>query len=182
VEVFQESVERNRHLSSSNWLRYGDTCSKSFFDLHQVGKKKTLLRELETEMGSIMAQKDLSQFITGFYANLYSSNAHLPGMVEAQAECWASIPTKVSKDTNESLTKDLLIKDILYAIKALPKGKAPGHDEILMEFYHEFVDDVAPILLSAFTTMLSVRSTSAFINKGLITLIPKVGDRARLGN
>ncbi len=133
-------------------------------------------------MGSIMAQKDLSQFITGFYANLYSSNAHLPGMVEAQAECWASIPTKVSKDTNESLTKDLLIKDILYAIKALPKGKAPGHDEILMEFYHEFVDDVAPILLSAFTTMLSVRSTSAFINKGLITLIPKVGDRARLGN
>jgi hypothetical protein len=60
VEVFQESVKRNQHLSSSNWLRYGNTCSKSFFDFHRVGKKKTMLRELETETGSITAQKDLS--------------------------------------------------------------------------------------------------------------------------
>lgn len=82
AEVFQDSVKRNRHLSSLNWLRYGDTCSKSFFDFHRVGKKKILLRELETETGSIMAQKDLSQYITDFYARLYSSDAHSPGMAE----------------------------------------------------------------------------------------------------
>jgi hypothetical protein len=51
-----------------------------------------------------------------------------------------------------------------------------------MEFYHELADEVAPFLLSAFTAMLSAGSTSAYINKGLITLIPKAGDRARLGN
>jgi hypothetical protein len=54
AEVFQDSIERNRHLSSSNWLKYGDTCSKAFFDFHCIGKKKTLLRELETEVGTIM--------------------------------------------------------------------------------------------------------------------------------
>jgi hypothetical protein len=86
------------------------------------------------------------------------------------------------QDTNTSLTRDLLIKDILDAIKVLPKGKAPGHDGISMEFYQELVNEVVPILLSAFMTMLNVRSTSAYINKGLITLIPKSGDRARLGN
>jgi len=79
AEVFQELVKCNRHLSSSNWLRYGDTCSKSFFDFHRVRKKKTMLRELETETGSITTQKDLSQYIIGFYASLYSSDAHLPG-------------------------------------------------------------------------------------------------------
>jgi len=87
AEVFQESVERNRHLSSSNWLRYGDTCSKSFFDFHQVGKKKTILRELVTETGTITAQKDLFQYITNFYARLYSSDAHSPGTTKAQAKC-----------------------------------------------------------------------------------------------
>jgi len=51
-----------------------------------------------------------------------------------------------------------------------------------MEFYHELADEVAPFLLNAFTAMLSAGSTSAYINKGLITLIPKAGDRARLGN
>jgi len=182
AEIFQESVERNRHLSSSSWLRYGDTCSKNFFDFHRVGKKKTILREIMTESGSITAQKELLHFITDFYTNLYASEAHSPGTMEAQAECWASVSKKVSPDTNEGLTRDLTIKDILEAIRALPKGKAPGHDEIPMEFFHELVEEVAPSLLSAFTTMLSAGSTSAYINKGLITLIPKAGDRARLGN
>jgi hypothetical protein len=37
-------------------------------------------------------------------------------------------------------------------------------------------------LLKTFTTMLRDGATSAYINKGLITLIPKTGDRARLNN
>jgi hypothetical protein len=70
----------------------------------------------------------------------------------------------------------------LDAIKALPKGKAPGHGGIPMEFFHEYADEVAPTLLQAFTTMLSFGATSAYINKGLITLIPKTGDRAKFSN
>jgi hypothetical protein len=80
------------------------------------------------------------------------------------------------------LTRDLTIKDILDAIKALPKGKAPGHDGVPMEFFHEYVEEVASTLLQAFAAMLNSGATSASINKGLITLIPKIGDRARLNN
>jgi len=176
VEIFETSVERNRHLSPSNWLRYGDTCSKSFFDFHQIGKKKTLLRELNTEFGSITGQNDLTQYITEFYFRIYSLDAHILGTMEAQAECWTSVPVKVAQDTNTNLTRALTVQDILDAIKALPKGKAPGHDGVPMEFFHEYAVEVAPTLLQAFTSMLSSRATSAFINKGLITLIPKTGD------
>jgi hypothetical protein len=133
-------------------------------------------------MGTIMAQKDLTQYITDFYARLYSSDAHSPSTAEAQTECWSNVPVKVTQDTNASLTKDLTIKDILDTIKALPKGKAPGHDGIPMEFFHEYADEVAPTLLSAFTAMLNVEATSVSINKGMIALIPKTGDRARLNN
>jgi len=41
---------------------------------------------------------------------------------------------------------------------------------------------VAPDLLQAFTAMLNEGATLTFINKGVITLIPKSGDRARLNN
>jgi hypothetical protein len=51
-----------------------------------------------------------------------------------------------------------------------------------MEFFHEYVEEVAPTLAQAFTTMFNSGATSAFINKGLITLIPKTGDRAKLSN
>jgi len=182
VEVFQNSIERNRHLFSSNWLRYGDTCSKAFFDFHRIGKKKTLLRKLETETGTITGQNDLTQYITKYYTRLYSSDAHILGTAEAQAECWNNVLVKVTQDTNASLTRDLTVRDILDAIKALPKGKAPGHDGVPMEFFHEYAEEVAPTLLQAFAAMLNSGATSASINKGLITLIPKTGDRARLNN
>lgn len=83
AEEFQASVERNRHLSSANWLRYGDTCSKSFFDFHRIGKKKALMRELETDSGVVSGQKDLTHYVTSFYAQFYTSGAGSPGIAKA---------------------------------------------------------------------------------------------------
>jgi hypothetical protein len=87
TKVFQNSVECNWHLSASNCLRYGDTCSKTFFDFHCVGKKRTLLRELETEGGTVTRQNDLIQYITEYYRRLYSSDVHTPDTEEEQDRC-----------------------------------------------------------------------------------------------
>jgi hypothetical protein len=182
TDVFQNSVEQNQHLSASRWLRYGDTCSKAFFDFHSIGKKRTLLRELETEEGIVSGQSDLALYVTSFYANLYSSDALAQGIAETQTVCWKSVPAKVTQAMNERLTRDLSFKDVTDAIKALPKGKAPGHNGVPMEFFQEFKKEVAPMLLHAFSAMFRVSATSAHINKGLITLIPKSGDRTRLNN
>ncbi len=182
AEVFQDSVTRNCHMSSAKWLKYGDTCSKTFFDFHHIGKKKALLRELEIESRTITGQRDLIQFITDFYARLYTSDALAPGTAEAQEQCWTSVPIKVLEDTNSYLTRNLTLTEVHDAIRALPKGKALGHDGLPMEFFHECAQEVAPDLLRAFAAMLNAGETSAHINKGLITLIPKSGDYARLGN
>jgi len=78
ADVFQNSVERIQHSSASMWLRYGDICSKAFFDFHHIGTKKALLRELEIEEGLVTGQSDLALYITSFYANLYTSDAQVP--------------------------------------------------------------------------------------------------------
>jgi len=83
VDIFQNLVERNQHLSASRWLKYGDTCSKAFFDFHRIGKKKTFLRKLEIEEGIVSGQSDLALYVMSFYANLYSSDALAPGTAEA---------------------------------------------------------------------------------------------------
>jgi hypothetical protein len=64
----------------------------------------------------------------------------------------------------------------------MPKGKAPGCDGIPTEFFQEFINEISPTLLQAFSTMLRNGETSELINKGLITLIPKSGDHAKLEN
>jgi hypothetical protein len=53
AKVFQALVKGNSHLSTTKWFRYGDTCSKIFFDFHRIEKKKTLLKELEVDGGTI---------------------------------------------------------------------------------------------------------------------------------
>jgi hypothetical protein len=47
-------VACNNHLFASRWHRYEDIYSKTFFDFHHIGKKRTLLKELEAEGGTIM--------------------------------------------------------------------------------------------------------------------------------
>jgi hypothetical protein len=107
AEEFQASMARNRHLSSANWLRYGDTCSKTFFDFHRIGKKKALMRELETGSGTISGQQDLTHYVTNFDAWLYTSDAGTPGTAEAQDLCWQSVPGMVTGDANASLVSSL---------------------------------------------------------------------------
>jgi hypothetical protein len=144
AKIFQDSVAHNRHLSASTWLRYGDTCSRTFFDFHRVGKKKALIRELEMESGTVMGQNDLTDYITDHYKRLYASEASAARAEGARELCWPSVPLWVTEDTNTRLTQDLTLAEILKAISALPKGKAPGHDGLPMEFFHECAKEVAP--------------------------------------
>jgi hypothetical protein len=104
AEIYHNQMSRNQHLSSANWFKYDDTCSKNFLDFHKLGQKKTLLRELETENGPVRGQADLAHYVTEFYTKLYSSKAHLPSTQEAQARYWDNVPTKVTAKTNTSLT------------------------------------------------------------------------------
>lgn len=182
AEEFQVSVVRNRHLTLANWLRYGNTCSKAFFDFHHIGKKKALMRELVTDAGTISGQQDLTHYVTNFYSRLYTSDVGALGTAKAQEHCWQSVSIKVTGDVNANMTSSLSLEEVRRAIRALPKDKAPGHDGIPMEFFHECEQKVAPDLLQAFTTMFNEGATLTFINKGVITLIPKSGDHARFNN
>jgi hypothetical protein len=64
----------------------------------------------------------------------------------------------------------------------MPKEKALGCDDIPTEFFQEFTNEVSPTLLEAFSAMFRNRETLELINKGLITLIPKSENHARIGS
>jgi hypothetical protein len=142
----------------------------------------TLLKELEVDGGTITSEGDLSQYITKFYANLYTYEVHTLGTLEAQERCWENVPTQITKAMNANMTKVLTLKEITEAITSLPKGKALGHDGIPTKFFQECVEEVVPMLLLAFKAMLAQGQTSDHINKGTITLIPKSGDHSKLRN
>jgi hypothetical protein len=124
----------------------------------------------------------LTHHVRSFYTHLYTSEANAPGTHEAREVCWASTSTRVSNETNKELTQQLTLEEIQEAILAMPKDKAPRCDGIPTEFFQEFMSEVSPTLLQAFSAMLRNRETSELINKGFIILIPKSGDHGRIGN
>ncbi len=56
---------------------------------------------------------------------------------------------------NVDMTWPLSLAKITEAITSLPKGKALGHDGIPTKLFHEYVNEVAPMLLLAFKAMLA---------------------------
>jgi len=74
------------------------------------------------------------------------------------------------------------LEEVVEAITSLPKGKTLGHNGLLTNFFQENMEEITPTFLLAFRAMLSLGLTSDFINKGMITLIPKFGDHFKLGN
>jgi hypothetical protein len=74
------------------------------------------------------------------------------------------------------------LEKVVEAITSLLEGKAPSHDSLPTEFFQENVEEIAPTFILAFQAMFSLELTLDFINKRMITLIPKFGDHSKLGN
>ncbi len=83
---------------------------------------------------------------------------------------------------NDKLTKELTLKEIKEVIATMPEDKAPRCDGISTEFFQELTEEISPTLIQAFSAMLRRGEMSEWTNKGLITLIPKSGDHAKIGN
>jgi hypothetical protein len=113
---------------------------------------------------------------------LYTSEASALGTSEAREVCWGSTLTRVSNEAKDDLTKELTLKEIKEAIAAMSKDKVPGCDGVPMKFFQEMIEEISPTLLQAFSAMFRKGEMSEWTNKSLITLIPKYGDHAKIGN
>jgi hypothetical protein len=102
ADSLQEKVARNHQLSTASWFRYGDTCSKRFFDFHRIERKRTPLKELKTEGGDITGQEDLAHYVRDFYTHLYTSEANAPSTSEAREVCWGCRTPTLAKCGGEA--------------------------------------------------------------------------------
>jgi hypothetical protein len=146
------------------------------------GGNARLSKSLKLRGGDITGQEDLAHYVRTYYAHLYTSEARALSTSEAREVCWSNTPTRVSNEANDGLTKELTLKEIKEAIAAMPKDKAPRCDDVPTKKFQEMIEEISPTLLQAFSAMLRRGETSEWTNKGLITLIPKSGDHAKIGN
>ena len=79
------------------------------------------------------------------------------------------------KKVKEELNKPFTVKEILNAIRLTP-NKSPGPSGIKITLFKTFSQQFAPILTEIANEAMEKGSTSEFLMKGIITLIPKKED------
>ncbi len=57
----------------------------------------------------------------------------------------------ISALEKECCDQDIVLEEVVDAIKYLKCNKSPGHDGIAADFYKQFSDTLAPFLLNVFT-------------------------------
>ncbi|XP_059072101.1 uncharacterized protein LOC131872684 [Cryptomeria japonica] len=80
------------------------------------------------------------------------------------------------------LAEDITLGDINNAINSLKNDKTPGPDGLPIEFYKANQHWIAKDLLEIYNEALAQGSLGPSINKGIIKLIPKDGDKALIKN
>lgn len=163
------------------WLQFGDKGPKFFFNLL---KQKNIRENIDTLLVDgvpITNLGDISEAFASFYQNLFSSkdNSHSKAR---RSRFLSIIPQRISREDVVSLDQAINIGEIVRAIHSLKDGKASGPNGLPAEFYKSNIDWIAQDLLDVYTEALVNGSLGSDINRGIIKLIPKDGDKTLMKN
>lgn len=116
-----------------------------------------------------------------FYRTLFTSEDN-EASKEARHKCSTIIPKRISDGDALLLKARISIQEIADAIKALKDNKAPSLDGLPTEFYKANLDWVTHDLYDIYNEALDNGTLGEFINKGIVKLIPKDGDKVLIKN
>jgi hypothetical protein len=87
---------------------------------------------------------------------------------------------QVSEEENKVLTAPFSVEEVKTAVFDMEHNKAPGPDGFPTEFYQFFWDIVKPDLMNLFYEFHAGRLLIHSLNFGVITLLPKIANAARI--
>lgn len=163
------------------WLDKGDKGSKFFFNILKQKQCKERIDKIWVDGKEIDADEEILNLFNKFYKQLFSSEDS-PSSKVARVKCKDLIPKLVSPNEVISLCRPFSVEEIIRAINSLHNDKAPGRDGLTIEFYKANISWIANDLLEIYNEAIKTKTMGININRGLIKLIPKEGDKALTKN
>lgn len=170
-EIYKRKTEGAFVRSRIKWLEQGEQNSSYFFNLERQRGKRNTIHHLNINGTVTNDPKAISLFCYNFYANLYRSN-YCSDSATSLLNSLKNTNT-ISDLEKECCDKNLVLDEVIDAIKLLKCNKSPGCDGIASEFYKQFSDILAPFLLNVFTESIKNHELPPSLSQGIINLIPK---------
>lgn len=112
------------------------------------------------------------------FQDVYSST---PIDTHVESILFNDLPSLSTLD-RDRLDTPLNIEDFCTALHSLNKGKAPGIDGLTPEFYIAFWNQLKEHFFNVFSESFNVGKLPKSVQKAVITLLPKAGDRLDIKN
>jgi exonuclease III len=155
--------------------------SKSFLKFGKTARANSTIVALKDPDSSRTFKKmeELSNHAMQFYKTLYTKQ---DPNYEAINQLLESSVSKLSIRSREMCDSPLTLFEITQAIRQQKCNTSPGVDGITNEFYQEYEELLAPILLDVYNDWFKNEELQLSQKTGAITLIYKKGDRKDLQN
>ena len=92
------------------------------------------------------------------------------------------LPTKKYLMNILGFEADISLDEIINAINSQENNKSPGNDGITAEFYKQFSNELAPILLEVYNSWKQLGIIGISSRTGIISVIYKNGDKKDIAN
>ncbi|GBG64964.1 hypothetical protein CBR_g48713 [Chara braunii] len=160
----------------------------------EVGVVKTLtgeegdLREREdTKEEADLAEdtKTMAEYATAYFSDILTSRRPSDESLEqlrGEHDLWQFTDKRLAPHQCRSLDRPLTLEELKEAAGCMAKGKAPGDDGLPVEFFMATWDTVGPILVCLFNRVLEGKLLTEDMNRGVITLLYKKGDKKNVRN
>ena len=132
---------------------------------------------LEDNGEIIEGDENLLKHATDYYTNLFGPE--VDHNIHIDQTLWNEIE-KVSELDNKFLCRPFLEQEIKDALFQMEKNKAAGPDKIPIGFYQTCRSIVKNDLIQLFADFHEGKVDICRINYGIITLLPKVSDAAKI--
>nr|XP_023891716.1 uncharacterized protein LOC112003738 [Quercus suber] len=141
------------------------------------GELSTEIRNLRRVLNELWCDEKeiIARAVVDYFENIYSTA--FPTRIEDVVN---AIPTKVTEDMNESLSRDLTREEVATALKLIHPTKAPGPDGMSAIFYQKYWSIVGNSVTNMVLNVLNNNLPMTEINKTNISLIPKTSSPKKM--
>uniref|UniRef100_A0A803P621 Reverse transcriptase domain-containing protein n=1 Tax=Cannabis sativa TaxID=3483 RepID=A0A803P621_CANSA len=157
--------------SRIDWLQLGDQNTKFFHSKASARKAKNKIKFLQTEGGlRVTSKHDMAEAIQDYFEGIFQSSSVDE---DALAAIIHSIPTTITQEMNNDLTKPFTPSEVKDALFSMGSDKSPDIDGMSAMFYQQHWDIVGDSVCSAVLNVLNHGADPTPLNSTMIMLIPK---------
>jgi len=180
-EVRQPRIRAMMRRARAQFYEEGEKPSQFFLNLEKKNFLNKLISRLVVEDTVIEEPSDILKAQKEYYQNLYSckiTEENIDSKFFLQEDNIRNL-TAGQRDSCEGKITDIEVRNV---IKGMKNGKTPGTDGFPVEFFKVFWLDIKEYLLDSLNSSIDKGEMSITQKQGIITCIPKSGNREHMKN